>query len=486
MMQQHLYRPPRKMYAFEDGWDLTWNGARAITGKANSNAKWWSDQISGLQDEASDAEGGVAKFFYYTGVIICFLINIVQYCVLMLVLLVWVSVLVLILSTWAGYLLLLLGIVRGCSWLYIRYYRIYYPCPYCYHLMPLPTFMCAQCHAPHSRLWPNTYGIFSHRCRCGTKLPTLNWRGRNKLRLTCPYCNYPLDNGFGQGTNINIPIIGGQSAGKTNYIVTAIQAFQQTYEKVHHYTISFTNAAHEQNFQARIASLSRGEKLAPTPEITPLAYSLKIKAPKKRVPTIAFIYDPAGEAFNRDATISLQTYCKYIHACIFVIDPCAIPAYRRVYQHDIELIRDALGPSEGDVEEVYDRSIKMLETYRKVKRIGSYRIPIAVVVTKADALGLQDKIGMPAAQGLTESNAAYQTPAEAINFLVQDFLHQYGLDNLMRKLKEDFSEVRYFSCSALGRLPSDTDKSAFTPTGVLEPLEWLFVRTRAVKDTAKA
>jgi hypothetical protein len=268
-------------------------------------------------------------------------------------------------------------------------------------------------------------------------------------------------------------------------MITAIQTFMQTYEKVHHYTVSFTNTAHEQNFQAKIKALSRGEKLSPTPDITPLAYSLKINAPKTRVPTIAFLYDPAGEAFNRDANISLQTYCKYIHGCIFVIDPCAIPAYRRVHQHDIELIRDALGPSEGDVEEVYDRSIKLLETYHRVKRIGYYRIPVAVVVTKTDAFGLQDKIGIPAAQRFMAGNPAYQTETEAINVLVQAFLRQYGLDNLLRKLKEDFSEVRYFSCSALGRLPFDIDKRTFTPTGVLEPLEWLFTRTRVVMKTRK-
>src|SRR5438105_3195535 len=101
MQQQQLHRPPEKMYAFEGGWDLTRNVASSIIGKATTNAGWWSHQIGSLQDAASDAEGA-EKFFYYTGAVISFFINIVQYCILMLVMLVCVFVLALIFSIWAG------------------------------------------------------------------------------------------------------------------------------------------------------------------------------------------------------------------------------------------------------------------------------------------------------------------------------------------------------------------------------------------------
>lgn len=479
-MQTQFYRPDHKMYAFDGGWKLTWHGARTIIGWANTNAAWWSKHINSLTDGAS-YEGVVVKFFYYIGVVFCVFMIIVLYCLATLALAMWVSAFVLILSPWAGFLLLLLGFVISCSWIYARYYRISYPCPHCYGVMVLPAFICPKCHKGHFRLWPSTYGIFSHPCHCKIKLPTLDNYGRKKLARICQSCHRALDDVIGQGPNINIPIVGGPSSGKTSYIVTATQAFKNTYEKEHGYAISFTNPVDRQNFESRIRQLSMGVQLAKTSEISPQAYNLEIKAPQTQIPTIVFIYDAAGEAFATDAEISLQTYYKYIHACIFIIDPCAIPAYRRTHYNDIECIRRALGPSSLDVTEVYDRMIRMLEIYRGLKRSGSYKLPAAVVVTKVDALGLQDEIGIPAVQRLMTNDWSYKTQEEASNALILDFLQKYGFANLLRDLEMHFSEIRYFSCSALGRLPLEENKAAFISTGVLDPLVWLFARTGVIK-----
>ena len=44
---------------------------------------------------------------------------------------------------------------------------------------------------------------------------------------------------------------------------------------------------------------------------------------------------------------------------------------------------------------------------------------------------------------------------------------------MVRDLYLQFRDVRFFSCTALGRMPDEDDHSPFTPSGVLEPLLWI-------------
>lgn len=481
-MQQQLHRPRRKMFAFEEGWRLTWKGASVIIAWANNNAARLSQGMGHFLEEAS-SEGAMIKFFLYLATAFYLLLLVAQYCLAALPLALWVSFWVILLSLWDGWLFLLMGILNGYAWLYRRYYHITYPCPTCYKVMPLPMFVCPACRRKYPLpLKPSRYGIFFHRCDCRAKLPTLDTFGRNKLTRICPYCNHELDRGFGYGTNINVPVVGGPSSGKTNYLVTATQEFMKVYGQMHDYKISFTNPIHEDNFQQRVELLAVGARLDKTMDMTPQAYSLNICAPKRRVPTLAFLYDASGEVFRTDADLGLQAYYQYAHACILIIDPCAIPAFRRVHQQAIESLHTSLGPSELDVTQVYDRLIRMLEVYRGLNTWGTYKIPLAVVVTKVDALGLWDEIGLPAVQRLIASDASYQTQQAAMSSLVLAFLHKYGLTNMLHDIEMQFSEAQYFSCSALGRLPTESNTTTFVPAGVLEPLEWLFMRTGVIKE----
>ena len=49
--------------------------------------------------------------------------------------------------------------------------RISFTCEKCKHAFALPGYVCPTCGMIHSRLFPNEYGIFVHKCTCGQKLP---------------------------------------------------------------------------------------------------------------------------------------------------------------------------------------------------------------------------------------------------------------------------------------------------------------------------
>ena len=52
-------------------------------------------------------------------------------------------------------------------------------------------------------------------------------------------------------------------------------------------------------------------------------------------------------------------------------------------------------------------------------------------------------------------------------------LEQLGEGRSIRALEMKFATVRYFACSALGRMPDHRDQSPFQGTGVTEPFLWL-------------
>ena len=62
---------------------------------------------------------------------------------------------------------------------------------------------------------------------------------------------------------------------------------------------------------------------------------------------------------------------------------------------------------------------------------------------------------------------------DAIHGLVEQFLIENQLGNFVRDLHLQFENVRFFSCSALGRLPDSSDHRSYEPVGVLDPFLWL-------------
>ena len=259
MKHIQIYYPPHKMYAFERGWDLTRAMMSYFVGKANTNAEKCSQYISKRFDDARYGDGG-DQFIAWMSVIFFVPYMLLQYVVLLFSMSVLVVAHTLFLVILMGLALFLIGLLRLCTWLNLRIYGIYYRCPraYCYYEMPIPSFICPKCKALHSRLWPDTYGIFFHRCGCDTKLPTLDFLGRKKLDRICPECRAQLNLVYGKGTNIDIPVIGGPSAGKTNYIIMAINALIQTHGTL---SISFAEFAQRQHFRGKYKTATTGREI---------------------------------------------------------------------------------------------------------------------------------------------------------------------------------------------------------------------------------
>ena len=76
------------------------------------------------------------------------------------------------------------------------------------------------------------------------------------------------------------------------------------------------------------------------------------------------------------------------------------------------------------------------------------------------------------------------TEDDAINVLVREFLCKHDLDHFVRDAEMQFSKVRYFSCSALGRMPEQLNTNPFEPLRVANSLIWLLASAKAVTPPA--
>lgn len=493
LFEEQLDHPRHKLYPFEGGWQLTGDGARVIVDWMNRNGTWCGKQIKDVWDVIwGDAQGGdgcayvFAFCMSFLATLLLLLLALAQYILGGVAWLLWMMILGAFFALWAAPLLCVIGLLRGANWLYRRVYQIFYPCPFCYEIMPIPLYICGTCKKGRdARLLPSRYGIFSHRCCvCRARMSTLDGLGRRILERRCPVCQRTLDLNFGQGTPIVFPLIGGVSAGKTCYMLTAIRALKEAYERrpeESRCTVQFMGEYAQKRFEQQLRVLDAGGRLeatrveytetTPGSEITPTAFCLKIQTPRRRVPYLVFFYDAPGEVYNSQRDVHQQTYYRYARGALLIIDPCAIPAYRRVHEGQIEAMRRSLGPSDTPVTIIDNRVESMLELSQGMVRWRhrQRRMAMAVVVTKVDALDLRREIALSA---VNESR-----PRQ-----VEEFLRRQGLINMQEKLKRQFSSLHYFSCSALGRLYSAENRAPFVSDGVLEPLEWLLKQAGVLEE----
>ena len=469
-----LYEPQSAhlMYPFKGGWDVMRYVKDNVFARTAAEAATWSKRGEPWKEKATNSSSIWEKYYYWCAYAGFVMAGWSQYITAILVVALFVAVQFVLLSILAALACVLMGVLAAGTFLYASYYKIFTRCPHCYEQMPVATFVCPSCATKHTRLWPSVYGVFRHRCMtCNTKLPTLSFLGRKKLTKLCAACDHPINQDIDGMTNVHIPVIGGPSTGKSNFIMMAVHGIIEEHAPRHKYSAFFSDDNDRIRYEQSLARLNSGTALVKTPEVVPQAYTLSIKN-GRRVGKLVYLYDAAGEAYLSEDSALLQTYYNYVHGIVFIIDPFSIPDIRRKYEIEIEKM-DGLRPSTLDVMDAYERMLRVLEASADLQRGKKYPHPLAVVISKTDALDLEEHIGEPAATALMNGDTSLQLPEDAIDELVEQFLVGSGMDNFIRDINLQFETVRFFSCSALGRMPGTELGIPFKPQRAVEPLFWV-------------
>lgn len=344
-------------------------------------------------------------------------------------------------------------------------------CPHCHCKAPLPQYFCPGCGAVHRRLIPSSYGILRHTCRCGEKLPATFFLGRGALRSRCPECEQSLEQSHTESRKLFVPVTGAKSVGKSAFLYTALQELVEHRAGELGLSHSFVEGGTERDFERARGQLARGRRPDVTMDALPRALTLQLDRPGQS-PRVLYLYDPAGEAFADTQGTGLHKYQAYLSGLVFLVDPFAIPAVADEYGTQLAAHADALRPSTVPVEDTFARILIGMEEFFGLKKGARIRVPVAVVLNKADAFDLEDRIGERAVDARIGASSS-AAPRHAVrDALIRDQLRAWGEGPFVQQLETRCAKVRYFTCSSLGRMPDSTDR-AFEGRGVLDPVMWI-------------
>lgn len=337
------------------------------------------------------------------------------------------------------------------------------PNPDCQQKIALPIYLCPDCGVEHTRLLPSKYGIWTRTCECGAKLPTTVLSGRSHLESLCPYCNGELE--IGAHTEIWIPVIGGPSAGKTCLINMAISQIDEEVAPACGLNFEYRpngDDLYEQNMQA----IEAGYAPAKTSEGKLKFYQFHLDSPKSDAGNFISLCDVKGELFSED--IGGQLGFRNADGFIFVVDPLSIGDYRTELEDAGEVNVEDYRASEQPMDEVVGLLLTTLDNMLNITK-GKIKPVVSVVFTKCDIPGLEEAIGATAVKNYMAANPEVDR-LTAMNAVCERFLTQYGETNFIQQVKQRFSAVQFFTCSALGHNEDGTD---FQPVAVEESVLWI-------------
>lgn len=335
--------------------------------------------------------------------------------------------------------------LRSSDWVLGRIRRVRVVCPHpgCNHPIAYPGYRCPQCDSMHADVRPSRLGIAARTCRCGERMPTLVLLGSAHGKATCVHCLRPLEKTAGTMREVQVPVLGATSAGKSGFLGATFNALMaDTGNRITRVRAAESSAASVQDLSGRAAA---GMQLDPTGDHIPAAMQLYIEPTKGRELAVHF-FDPAGELLRGDEdTMDQLGFLGHADRFVLVLDPLALPSVLEQLEPVAPDAVAAAAPTHEDQEQAFHNSVQRIAGRAKKGRL-------AFIVTKLDVLE-----GARALDGLDGTDSAS----------VAAWLERHELGNLVRAARNGFSTVRFYGCSAV-RPDGGAGLAA-----LIDPVAWL-------------
>jgi len=224
--------------------------------------------------------------------------------------------------------------------------------------------------------------------------------------------------------------------------------------------------------RARAAMLAEGKKLPPTQRGVPDALVARFDEPQKHQSRL-YLYDAAGEEYAGMERESAQELVFFhdLTGLILLVDPLSLPRLGDQGRAGDGAQWEACQVSQVPLRVIVSSLSRNVRRFLRCGRSGRRDIPVAVVVNKVDFPIVSARIG---AEAIRQASAASPSAAgdDTEHRLCREALMEWGAENEVVALESDFSRIRYFSCSSLGRPPDESGRP-FVADRVLPPLFWL-------------
>jgi hypothetical protein len=356
--------------------------------------------------------------------------------------------------------------MRGIYALWLLKRKITYQCPYDDDDYNGPPIHVCSCGHRYTDLYPNFYGVFHHTCRANghkARLPTLDFLGRNKLDRLCGHCERPLTfSSLGELAVRPIGVVGGPSAGKTVFLRQATRELIDTLNAQSGSKVQFESSDQEAELRADWVRLDQGEVLPKTSGDIFKALAVAAKLSKKQR-YLLYLFDAPGEQFGKMEHFGRKLWFQNPAGIILFVDPYSLP---QLADHAMRA-RPELKASDISFHQIKSTLIGGVNMMLVKQPTDECRVPLAVVLGKADSLPVGS---FPSLTDLIDGSSTLSGTARSDR--CRQALIDLGATNDVLDLERKFSTVRYFACSALGRMPDPRNTRAFQPIGVIEPFLW--------------
>jgi hypothetical protein len=308
-------------------------------------------------------------------------------------------------------------------------------CPHCYEHVGYPWYRCPgpTCRHVHTDIRQARYGVLRRRCLCGARLPTLLLTGAHRLAACCPYCEKPMSDDTGLAREVVLPMVGGTSAGKTQLMAAMLMALVEAAERGGR-AVALADADTRRQYDYLRSALAERGHVRGTSRELPHSHALMLGAGREQ--RLVHIFDAAGEHYtSRDGADALR-YAADARTVVFVLDPLAVPAF---WNGLTDAERAALDPGNASA---VDPHLVFQQTVRAMLGMGAEldRSRLAVAVSKADLTGEHGPSGA--------AGAAPDGPGDGEE--IREWLeHRLGLGNLVRSMRAEFRETRFFRTAAV-------------------------------------
>lgn len=353
---------------------------------------------------------------------------------------------------------------------FLFFRQFFVACPSCHEKSLIPEYLCDKCGNVHSHLMPNSYGILSHQCSCGQQLPATFFTNRGRLQARCPDCHQFLHREHVESRRIFIPVLGGPSSGKTAFLFAVVREMIEIEAPKLGFSTQFIDNNTEADYKRITEQLKRGKAPPKTLATIPKAFNLALKKDGK-TQWLLYIYDPSGEAYQDTENLLAHRYHQYLSGMVLIVDPFSIPQVRREFEYELSKVWSGVSPSQLNVEHALARVILTMEEAFGLSKTAKIKQPLAVVISKVDTFGLEEMIGETAVDKAM-SRKPGASRSDLRDQLIKKQLTHWSEDALLQQLNMRFKQVRFFSCSALGRIP-DSSNAELKARQVFDPIYWI-------------
>lgn len=307
-------------------------------------------------------------------------------------------------------------------------------CGTCHVRATRPIYRCPECRAEHRKLLPGMAGVLHRTCKCETVLPTLLLNGKAKLPAQCVECKAQLPIGGLTAPTVHVPVIAGPTAGKSVYMFSAVSRLMLLGNG-----FEFADERAKQDFERnlRLGVLDDPKRAVKTAITRPRAYNVYVGEEGTRARRLFYLYDPAGEIPESPDHLAESQFLKHTKGVVFVVDPFSL---RQVRSETDRSLLGRIRASNTVPKASLERFVEAQREHHSVKAGTLLKIPVAVVLTKAD--GLIESAG-------TSHPYAGRSPATRAerDAAIREWLNEMGQRDLLTSIDNHFATVAYFVVS---------------------------------------